>query len=208
MLEPSPGVSRPPVEAASLSKLEATQKLIVGILGKTVKSPSPLTRNPEIIERTARFDGCRLVVDEQVYIEYGNAFSVWRDFKINSVIDLKNINRDKLGLLGNVSSKGGKLTGVAVYFEERKRKDGNNISISVLSQRNGAYTKYTIHGPSAYWSTPADDLWIEDVHGYTKDTGWDTAATENIRILLIVGSSDDATGLKGALDEVITMCKS
>jgi hypothetical protein len=197
----------PPAEAANLSKLETTQKLIVGILGKTVESATPLIRNPELIERTAKFDGCRLVVDEQVHIEYGNAYSVWRDFKINSVIDLQNINRDEFGILGKVTSKGGDLTGVAVYFEEGKRKDENNISISVLYLRNGAYTKYKVHGPSAYWNTPTDDLWIEDEHGYTKDTGWDTAATEKIRILLIVRSADDATELKSALDEVITMCK-
>jgi hypothetical protein len=196
------------VPAASLSKLEATQKSIIDILGKNVESATPLNRNPEVIERTAKFDGCRLIVDEQLHIEYGNAYSVWRDFKINSVIDLQNINRDEFGILGKVTSKGGDLTGVAVYFEEKKRKDENNISISVLYLRNGAYTKYKVHGPSAYWNTPSDDLWIEDEHGYTKDTGWDTAATEKIRILLIVRSSDDATRLKGALDEVITMCKS
>ena len=196
------------VPAASLSKLEETQKSIIDILGKNVESATPLNRNPEVIERTAKFDGCRLVVDEQVHIEYGNAFSVWRDFKINSVIDLQNINQDEFGILGKVSSKGGDLAGVAVYFEEKKRKDENNISISVLYLKNGAYTKYKVHGPSAYWNTPGDDLWIEDEHGYTKDTGWDTAATEKIRILLIVRSSDDATRLKSALDEVITMCKS
>ena len=195
------------IHATSLSKLEATQKLIVGILGKTVESATPLTRNPEVIERTAKFDGCRLVVDEQLHIEYGNAYSVWRDFKINSVIDLQNINRNEFGILGKVTSKGGELNGVAVYFEESKRKGDNNISISVLYLKNGSYSKYKMHGPSAYWDTPNDELWMEDEHGYTKDSGWDTAATDKIRILLLVRSPDDATRLKSALDEVITMCK-
>lgn len=189
------------------SKLEKTQKWIVDLLGKSVESTTPLNRNPEGIARTARFDGCRLVVDEELHIQYGNAFSVWKDFKINSVIDFQNINRDEFGILGKITSKGGNFSATAVYIEERKSKGGNNISISVLNLRDGGYTKYTTHGPSAYWDAPRDDLWIADEYGYPKDTGWGNVATDKIRILLIVNSSDDAASLKNALEEVNTMCK-
>jgi len=190
------------------SRLEEAQKLIVSLLGKTVESATPLTRNPEVIERSAKFDGCRLIVDGQLHIEYGNAYSVWRDFKINSVIDFSRVEREEIGILEKVSSKGGELTGAAVYFEERKNKNGNNISISVQYLRNGSYIKYTIHGPSSYFETPGEDLWIEDEYGYTKDTGLNTAAIDRVRILYIVKSLDEATKLKNAFEEVNTTCKS
>lgn len=211
LLEPvdgnTSGNQPPPSDATSHSKLEETQKWIVDLLGKPVETKTPLNRNPEGIARTAKFEGCRLIVDENLHIQYGNAFSVWKDFKINSVIDFQNINRDKFGILGKITSKGGDLSGVAVYFEERKSKSGNNISISVLNLRDGNYTKYKVHGPSAYWDAPRDDLWIADEYGYAKDTGWGAVATDKIRILLIVNSSDDAARLKNALEEVNTMCK-
>lgn len=196
-----------PGDAASHSKLEETRKWIVDLLGKPVATTTPLNRNPESLERTAKFDGCRLVVDENLHIQYGNAFSVWKDFKINAVIDFQNINREEFGVLGKITSKGGDLSAAAVQFEERRSKSGNNISISVLNLRNGNYEKYTSHGPGAYWETPGDDLWIADEYGYAKDTGWSTVATDKIRILLIVNSSDDAARLKNALDEVNAMCK-
>ena len=201
------GNQPPPSDATSHSKLEETQKWIVDLLGKPVETKTPLNRNPEGIARTAKFEGCRLIVDENLHIQYGNAFSVWKDFKINSVIDFQNINRDKFGILGKITSKGGDLSGVAVYFEERKSKSGNNISISVLNLRDGNYTKYKVHGPSAYWDAPRDDLWIADEYGYAKDTGWGAVATDKIRILLIVNSSDDAARLKNSLEEVNTMCR-
>ena len=205
--ENTSGNQPPPSDATSNSKLEETQKWIVDLLAKPVGTTTLLNRNPEGIERTAKFDGCRLVVDEQLHIQYGNLYSVWKDFKINSVIDFRNINRDEFGILGKITSKGGDLSATAVYFEERKSKGGNNISISVLNLRNGNYTKYTSHGPSAYWDAPRDDLWIADEYGYAKDNGWGNVATDKIRILLIVNSSDDAARLKNALEEVNTMCK-
>jgi hypothetical protein len=189
------------------AKLAASQKWIVDLLAKPVETTTPLNRNPEGIARTAKFDGCRLVVDEQLHIQYGNVFSAWKDFKINSVIDFQKISREEFGVLGKITSKGGDLSGLAVYFEEPSRKDGNNISISVLNLREGNYTKYTTHGPSAYWDAPRDDLWIADEYGYVKDNGWGNVVTDKIRILLIVNSSDDAAKLKNALDEVNTMCK-
>lgn len=201
------GNQLPPGDATSHSKLEETQQLIVDLLRKPVGATASYDKNPEGIERTAKFDGCRLVVDENLHIQYGNAFSVWKDFKIHSVIDFQNINREEFGILGKVTSKGGDLSATAVYFEERKSKGGNNISISVLNLRKDNYTKYTTHGPSAYWGTPRDDLWIVDEYGYAKDTEWGNVAKDKIRILFIVNLSDDAARLKNAIEEVNTMCK-
>jgi hypothetical protein len=211
---PAPAAALEPVDGNTSgnqpvgdAKLAASQKWIVDLLAKPVETTTPLNRNPEGIARTAKFDGCRLVVDEQLHIQYGNVFSAWKDFKINSVIDFQKISREEFGVLGKITSKGGDLSGLAVYIEEPRRKGGNNISISVLNLREGNYTKYTTHGPSAYWDAPRDDLWIADEYGYVKDNGWGNVVTDKIRILLIVNSSDDAAKLKNALDEVNTMCK-
>jgi hypothetical protein len=201
------GNQPPPGEVTSHSKLEETRKLIVGLLGKSVESTTPLNRNPEGIERTARFDGCKLMVDETMHIQYGNLFSVWKDFKVSSVIDFQKIDRDEFGILGKIASRGGDFKATAVYFEERKLKAGNNISISVLEPRAGGYEKYSSHGPAAFWIAPRDDLWIADEYGYAKDNGWGDVATDKITILLIVNSSDDATRLNDAFAEVNTMCK-
>ena len=189
------------------SKLDVVKRSIVNILAKTVETTTPLNRNPEGIARSAKFDGCRLIVDEELHIQYGNLFPAWKDFKISSVIDLQKIEQNEYGVMGKVTSRGGELTGVAVSFEERKRKGGNDISISVLNLRKGSYTKYTTHGPSAYWDAPEADLWIADEYGYAKDNGWDAAATDKIRILYIVNSADDAALLKNALDEVHALCR-
>jgi hypothetical protein len=194
-------------QAPGNSKLEESQKWIVDFLDKRVGATASFDKNPEGIERIAKFDGCRLLVEENLHIQYGNAFSVWKDFKINSVIDFRNINRDEFGIMGKISSKGGDLRATAVYFEEPRSKGGNNISISVLNLKNGNYTRYATHGPSPYWDAPRDDLWIADEYGYTKDNGFGNAVTENIRILLLVNLTDDATKLKNAFDEVNSMCK-
>jgi hypothetical protein len=197
----------PPSDAASRATWTEAQKTIVDLLSKPVMDTTPLKRNPEGIERTAKFDGCRLVIDEILRIEYGNLFSTWKSFKINSLIDLQKIDREEFGVLGKVSSKGGDLKATAVSFEERKRKDGNSISISVLEPRNGSYEKYITHGPSAYWDAPRDDFWIADEYGYPKDNGWGNATTDKIRILLIVNSAENAAKLEKALEEVNTACK-
>jgi hypothetical protein len=197
------GADQPPVN----SKLAAAQKVIVDLLAKPVVETTPLKRRVEGIERTARFDVCRLMVDENLHIEHGNLYSVWKEFKIRSVIDFQKIDREEFGILGKISSKGGDLSATAVYFEERKRKEGNNISISVLEQRNDGYAKYSSPGPGAYWDAPRDDLLIIDEYGYPKDNGWSNVATDKIRILLIVNSSDDAEKLKQALEDIHAMCK-
>jgi hypothetical protein len=197
----------PPGGTPGNSKQAEAQKVIVDLLAKPVVEATPLNRKPEGIERTARFDGCRLMVDENLHIEYGNLLSAWKEFKISSVIDFQKIDRDEFGILGKISSKEGKLSATAVYFEERKRRGGNNISISVLELGKSGYTKYSSHESGAFWDAPRDDLWMADEYGYAKDTGWGTAATDKIRILIIVNSSDDAEKLKIALEDVHSMCK-
>jgi hypothetical protein len=194
-------------DIASRAAWTESQKVIIDLLGKPVMDTTPLKRNPEGIERAAKFDGCKLIVDEILRIEYGNLFSTWKNFKISSVIDLDKIDREEFGMLGKIASKGGDLKASAVYFEELKRKGGNNISISVDEPRNGGYEKYKTHGPSAFWDAPRDDLWIVDEYGYPKDNGFGNAVKDKIRILLIVNSSDDAEKLKKALEEVNAECK-
>ncbi len=204
-VSPAPIVA--PVSATNNeAQLTPMQQLIVDLLVKPVGASSA-DKNPEGIARTVKFDGCRLFVDEQLRIQYGNLFSASRDFKMDSVIDLRNINRDEFGVLGKTTSKGGDLGGVAVYFEEPKRKGGNNISIAVLNLRKGEYTKYTSHEPGAYWDAPRDDFWMTDEYGYVKDNGFGNPVTDKVRILFIVSSSDDAAKLKNALEEVNAMCK-
>jgi len=207
------GAAAPPPPANS--PLAESQKAIVDLLGKTVEYTTPMNRNPEGIERTAKFEGCRLVVDENLHIQYGNFYSVWKDFKVHSAIDFQKINRNEFGILGEIASKGGDLKGTAVYIEEPRNKNGNNISISVLNLKDGNYTKYATHGPSAYWSTPRSDLWIADEYGYVRDSGSKqadfgigNAVTDKIRILLIVKSADDAEKLKNAFDETNRLCSS
>jgi hypothetical protein len=189
------------------TKLAEAQKAIVDLLAKPVVESIPVNRQPEGIDRTARFDGCKLMVDENLHIEYGNLVSASMNFKINSVIDFQKTAREEFGILGKISAKEGNLSGEAVYFEEHKSKGGNNISISVLNLGKGGYTKYSSHDTGAFWDAPRDDLWIADEYGYVKDSGWSTAVTDKVRILLIVNSSDDAARLKNALEEVNTMCK-
>ncbi len=200
------GVQAPP-SGTSLAKLEETQNWIVGLLAKPVVETMPLNRKPEGIERSARFDGCRLMVDENLHIEYGNLISAAMDFKIGSVIDFQKINREEFGILGKISAKVGDLNGAAVYFEERKLRGGNNISISVLNLRKDGYAKYRSHSTAAFWDAPRDDLWMADEYGYVKDNGWGDVATDKIRILLIVNTSDEAAKLMNAFEEVYTMCK-
>lgn len=189
------------------STLTPAQMVIVDLLDKPVIDTTPLNRNPEGIERSAKFDGCKLMVDEILHIEHGNLFSSLKNFKINSVIDFQKVVRDQFGLLGEIASKGGDLKAVAVYFEERKRMEGNALSISVLESKNGGLVKYSSHVPAAYWDAPRDDLWIADEYGYPKDNGWGAMATDRIRILLIINSSSAAKNLISALEDVYVMCR-
>jgi hypothetical protein len=194
-------------QSAADPKLAAIQIAIVDLLAKEVVDTTPLNRNPEGIERTAKFDGCKLTVDEILHIKYGNFYSVWKDFKITSVIDFRNLDRNEFGVWDKVSSKGGDLSAAAVHIEEHNRKEGNNISISVLLSTNKGYEKYSFHGPSYFLDAPEDNLWIADGYGYPKDNGMDAVATDTIRILLLVNTPADAEKLKGLFGDINAMCK-
>lgn len=189
--------------------LDQAEKLVVEILGKTVGEPSSSNRKPESIERTAKFDGCRLVVEEKSHIDFGNLIASRKDFKIDSAIDFRKIARNSFGAMGEVSSKAGGLSGEAVYFEEPKRKSGNSISISVLIGVKGNYTKYVSDGASASLAGPRNYFWIVDGYGYPIDilnAVTEIPATDKVRILYIVNTPDDATRLMKALEKVSAMC--
>jgi len=187
--------------------LTAAQKQILEILVKPVEYLTPMNRNPEGIGRKPRFEGCKLMVDEVLHIEYGNFFSVWKDFKIHSMIDFQKISPSAFGLMGTVISKGGKLKGEAVLVEESTKREVSSISISVENLRDDKYQKYTIHGPSPYFVTPGPDLWIEDGYGYTKDNGMDSSDTSKVRLMYMVKTEDEAKNLKSAFEEVSMNCK-
>lgn len=187
------------------SRLAAAQKVIVDLLGKPVVDTTKLNRNPEGIERTARFDGCKLMVEEDLHVDLGNLFSARQDFKISSAIDFQKIDRKEFGMLGKINSKGGSLKAAAVYFEERK--DGNNISISVLESRHGGLEKYRVHPAFPYWDAPKDDLWIADEYGYPKDDGVGGVSADKVRILFIVATLDEADRLKVALEDLHAACR-
>jgi hypothetical protein len=212
---PAPAASPEPADKGAASnlatanpKLAATQMAIIDLLDKEVVDTTPLNRNPEGLERSARFDGCKLSVDEILHIQYGNFYSVWKDFKISSLIDFQKLDRDEFGVWDKVSSKGGNLSAAAVYLEEHNRKDGNSISISVLLSTNKGYEKYRFHGPSYFLDAPKDNLWIADEYGYPKDDGIGSAATDTIRMVLIVNTPADAEKLKGLFGDINAMCKS
>ena len=191
--------------------LDQAEKLVVEILDKTVGDSSSSNRKPESIERTAKFDGCRLVVEEKSHIDFGNLFTSRKDFKIDSAIDFRKIARGSFGAMGEVSSKAGDLSGEAVYFEEPKRESGNNISISVLIGVKGNYTKYISDGASASLAGPRNYFWIVDGYGYPIDilnAVTEIPATDKVRILYIVNTPDDATRLMKALEKVSAMCGS
>ena len=205
---PAP-IPAPAIQPTGNLTLDEAQKLAVDILDKDVGSTASSSKKPESIERTAKFDGCRLLVEEQLLIDFGNMITSRKDFKIDSTIDFRKIARKSFGVMGEVSSRAGDLSGEAVYFEEPKLEGGNSISISVLLGIKGNYTKYRSIGESASLTGPHDYYWIADGYGYPVDivnNVTEIYATDKIRILYIVNSSDDAARLMGALDKVSAMC--
>jgi hypothetical protein len=188
-------------------KLAAAQRAVAALLGKPVQEKDARSKAPESVERAVKFEGCRLLAEESLHVDRGNLFSSRKSFKINSTVDMRNIQRDAFDVLGKVSSLGGGLKAYAVYFEENKRTAGNNLAISLLEQREEGFRKYTLPMSAAYWDAPRDDLWMLDEYGYPKDNGMGNAATDKVRIMFLVNTSDDAVALKQALDELHTLCK-
>ena len=203
----------PVVSAASLQlsddpKLAAAQRAVADLLIKPVVDKNIKKRIPEDIQRSVKFDGCRLLVEEDMNVDHGNALSARMNFKVSSMVDMRNVSSEAFGVLGKVTSYGGGLQTFAVYFEERKRREGNNISISMLEQRETSSRKYSLPVSSTYWDAPHDDLWMADEYGYPKDNGMSGAAVDKVRILFFMNTDTDAVALKKALDDVHALCKS
>lgn len=212
---PAPAAAVAPVAAPAIQPtgnlaLDRAETLAVEILGKPVVPATPSGNKPESLERTARFDGCRLVVEEKLHIDFGNMITSRKNFRIDSAIDFRKIARGSFGAIGEVSSRAGDLSGEAVSFEEPRHEGGNSMSISVLLGTKGKYTKYTPDGDSASLAGPRDYYWIVDGYGYPVDVVNSVAevpAVDKIRILYIVNSPDDAAGLVAALEKVSAICR-
>jgi hypothetical protein len=202
-----PVVVIPSIQLSADPKLAAAQRTVAELLMKPVVDKNLKKRTPEEIARTVKFDGCRLLVDEDMQIEHGNAFAGRKHFKVSSSVDMRNVSRAAFGELGKVTSYGGGLETYAIYFEERKLKEGNNIAISVMLEKDGAARKFSVRTSDIYWDAPNDDLWMADEYGYPKDIVERGAALDTIRLLFLMNTPDDATALKKALDDVHAICK-
>jgi hypothetical protein len=190
-------------------KLAEAQRAIITLLNTPVLERDSDLRHPEGIERTANFDECRLTVSENAHVDHGKIFTSHMNFKINSTIDFRTLAPNAYGVLGKTDSLAGGLKAYSVYLEEYKRNTGNSLAISVWEQYEGVYRKSNLPGPAAYWNTPRDDLYMADEYGYPSPstTGLSNIATDRVRILLIVGSENEAAALKKSLDEVRALCK-
>lgn len=201
-----PVVSVTSLQLSADPKLAAAQRTAAELLMKPVVDKNLKKRTPEEIERTVKFDGCRLLVDEDMQIEHGNAFAARKHFKVSSSVDMRNVSRAAFGELGKVTSYGGGLETYAVYFEERKLKEGNNIGISMMLEKDGATRKFSVRTSDIYWDAPNDDLWMADEYGYPKDVVEAGAALDTIRLLFLMNTSDDAATLSKALGDVHGLC--
>jgi len=203
----APVVVVPSFQLSADPKLAAAQRTVAELLMKPVVDKNLKKRTPEEIARSVKFDGCRLLVDEDMQIEHGNAFAGRKHFKVSSSVDMRNVSRAAFGELGKVTSYGGGLETYAIYFEERKLKEGNNIAISLWIEKEGAARKFSVRTSDIYWDAPNDDLWMADEYGYPKDIVERGAALDTIRLLFLMNTPDDATVLKKALDDVHAICK-
>ncbi len=202
----------PVVPAVSLQlsanpQLASAQRAVAELLLKPVVDKNLNKRTPEEISRTVKFDGCRLLVDEDMFVEYGNALSARKHFKISSMVDMGKVSRSAFGELGKVTSYGGGIETYATYFEERKERDGNNISISIQLEREGHLSSFKARSSGSYWDAQNDDLWLVDEYGYPKALIESGAATDKVRLLFLMNTPEDATALNKALGDVHALCQ-
>lgn len=198
-----------PVDVASLSsdpRLAAAQRAIIELLNKPVLEKKSGRREPEGIERTAKFEECKLVVDEHMQVDHGNMFSSRMDFKVHSSLDFRKLAKSAYGVVGKVNSLGGGLKAYAVRFEESRRNGKGAVAIGVQEQREEGARTYRLPGPNAYWETPQDDLWMADEYGYPTADSIGNLSTVTVRVLYLLGSAEDAEGLKQSLDELYAVC--
>lgn len=195
------------LQLSAKPELAAAQRAVAELLMKPVVDANPNKRMPEEISRTVKFDGCRLLVDEDMFVEHGNAFSSRKHFKIGSMVDMGKVSRSAFGELGKVTSYGGGLEAYAIHFEERKEGDGNNISVSMQLQTGSGPVKYKVRASGIYWDAPNDDLWMVDEYGYPEDVINRGAATDKVRLLFLMNTADDSAALNKALGEVHALCR-
>lgn len=187
-------------------KLADAQRAAADLLIKPVRDMNSKKQLPEGIERSVKFDGCRLAVDEDIHVDQGNLISARMNFNVSSTVDLRNISSDAYRVLGKVTSYGGSLQTYAVSFVE-KHSEAKNIAITMLVQRKEGSSRYTLGSSGSYWDAPNDDLWMADEYGYPAANGMDGAATNKVRILYFLNTAEDAAALKKALDDVHALCK-
>lgn len=203
----APVIPVPTLQLSADPKLAAAQRVVAELLMQPVVDKNLKKRTPEEIERTVKFEGCRLLVEEDMQVEHGNAFAGRKHFKVSSTVDMQKLSRAAFGELGKVTSYGGGLETYAVYLEERKLKEGNNIAISVLIQKDDGARKFSVRTSDIYWDAKNDDLWMADEYGYPKDIVEKGAALDTIRILYLMNTREDAAALNKALSDVHVMCK-
>ncbi len=203
----APAVSAASLQLSAKPELATAQRAVAELLMKPVVDNNPHVRTPEQIERTVKFDGCRLLVDEDMFVEHGNTFSSRKHFKISSMLDMGKLGRAAFGELGKVTSYGGGLEAYANYFEERKQREGNNISVSMQLQTESGAVKYKLSASGIYWDAPNADLWMVDEYGYPKDSIASGAATDTVRLLFLMNTPEDSAALKKALGEVHALCQ-
>lgn len=202
-----PVVSNANLNLSADPKVAQAQRAVADLLIKPVRDTRMRKSLPEGVERTVKFDGCRMAVEESIHVDRGNLFSARMNFKVISSVDLRNISDDALGVAGKVISYGGGMRTYPVYFEERKRKEGNNIAISMFRQDEDGLIKYPLSASSPYWDAPKADLWMADEYGYPAGIDRDNAETSKVRILYFLNNAEDAAALKQALDDVRALCK-
>ncbi|MBU0689734.1 MAG: hypothetical protein KJ850_01055 [Gammaproteobacteria bacterium] len=199
-----------PVASLQLSakpELAAAQRGVAELLMKPVVDKNLNKRMPEVIERTVKFDGCRLLVDEDMFVDHGNVFSDRKHFKISSTVDMGKVSRAAFGELGKVTSYGGGLEAYANYFEEHKAGDGNNLSVSMQLQTESGPIKYRVSASGIYWDAPNEDLWMVDEFGYPKDVINRGAARDKVRLMFLMNTAEDSAALNKALGEVHALCQ-
>jgi hypothetical protein len=196
----------PVYQLSSDPKLAAVQKPILELLNKPIAGKPSGRNGAETIARQAKFAECKLTVDEDMRMDYGNLFSARKVFKIGSSADFRALPAAGYGVLGETNSKGGALKVYAVYLE-RARKQGDYLSIAISVLYNDEYQKFSSPDSAPYWDAPRDDLWMLDEFGYVKANTLGNLSTDRVRVLYFLGTADEAAQLKKAFDDIVAVCQ-
>lgn len=195
----------PVYQLSSDPRLAAAQKPVLELLNKPVLAAKQSKLTPEGVEREAKFAECKLTVEENLHLDYGNLFSARKDFKIGSAVDFRAIKPEDVSVYGEISSKGGYLSAQAVQFEvAQKRSDALTVSISQMY--SGKYRKFTSPDSAPYWDAPRDDFWMIDDYGYVVLNRMGNFNTDKVRVLYLLSTPEEAAALKKAFDDVAAVC--